>query len=273
MVDAIAKTGANVLFCQKGIDDLAQHFLNKAGILAVRRVKKSDVEKLSKATGARILTNLKDMEKSDLGSAKLVEEVKISGDDMIFVRGCKNPKAVSVLIRGGTEHVIDEVERAIKDALGGISAAVEVGYIVAGGGSPEMEVAQKLRKYADTVGGREQLAVNAFADAVEIIPRTLAESAGMDSIDTLVKLRQKHEGKNGSTFGVYVEKARVEDLWGKGVVEPLKIKTQAIQSASEAAELILRIDDVIAGTKSSRGGGMPPGGMPPGGMGGMDGMM
>ena len=211
------------------------------------------------------------MKKSDLGSAKVVEEVKISGDEMVFVRGCKNPKAVSFIIRGGTEHVVDEVERAVNDALGGIAAAVEVGAVVAGGGAPEVEVAQKLRKYADTVGGREQLAVNAFADAMEIIPRTLAESAGMDAIDTLVKLRSKHETKDGSGFGVYVDKAKVDDLWRDGIIEPLKIKTQAIKSASEAVELILRIDDVIASTKPS-GGGMPPGGMPPGGMGDM-GMM
>jgi len=270
MVDQITATGANVLFCQKGIDDLAQHFLNKAGIFAVRRVKKSDMEKMSKATGARVLTNLKDMDKSDLGTAQIVEEVKISGDEMVFVRGCKNPKAVSLLIRGGTEHVIDEIERAMNDALGGVGAAVEIGLIVPGGGAPEMAVAQNLRKYADTVGGREQLAVNAFSDALEIIPRTLAESAGMDSIDTLVKLRSKHEAKNGSLFGVFVDKAKVEDLWGKGVVEPLKIKTQAIQSASEATELILRIDDVIASHKSGGPPGMPPGGgMPPG----MEGMM
>ncbi|MBU0762673.1 MAG: TCP-1/cpn60 chaperonin family protein [Candidatus Altiarchaeota archaeon] len=270
MVDKVAATGANILFCQKGIDDLAQHFLNKAGIFAVRRVKKSDMEKLAKATGARVVTSVKEIEKADLGFAKTTEEVKISGDEMIFVRGCKNPKAVSVLIRGGTEHVIDEAERAINDALGGIAAAVEVGYVVAGGGAPETEVAQKLRKYADTVGGREQLAVNAFADAMEIIPRTLADSAGMDAIDTLVKLRAKHEEKEGKEYGVLVEKAKIENMWSKGVIEPLKIKTQAIQSASEAAELILRIDDVIS-TKSAKGGmppgGMPPGGMPPGGMG------
>ncbi|MBD3388515.1 MAG: thermosome subunit [Candidatus Altiarchaeales archaeon] len=272
MVDEVANSGANVLFCQKGIDDLAQHFLSKAGIFAVRRVKKSDMDKLAKATGARLLTSIKDLTKSDLGSAKLVEEVKISGDEMVFVRGCKNPKAVSFIIRGGTEHVVDEVERAVHDALGGVAAAVEVGAIVAGGGAPEVEVSQKLRKYADTVGGREQLAVNAFADAMEIIPRTLAESAGMDAIDTLVKLRAKHEAKDGAEIGVHVDKAKIENLWSKGIVEPLKIKTQAIKSASEAAELILRIDDVIASKKSGGGGGMPPG-MPPGGMGDMGGMM
>ena len=266
MVDLVAKSGANVLFCQKGIDDLAQHYLSKAGILAVRRVKKSDMEKLGKATGANIVTNLKDFAKQDLGQAKTVEEEKISGDEMIFVRGCKNPKAVSILVRGGTEHVVDEVERSLKDALGGVSAALEVGKVVAGGGSPEIEVAKELRVYAESVGGREQLAVNAFADTLEIIPRTLAESAGMDAIDTLVSLRAKHD-KGGKDIGVMVLKGKIDDMWKNGIIEPLKIKTQAIKSASEAAEMLLRIDDVIAGTKKS----MPP--MPPGGdMGGMGGM-
>ncbi len=268
MVDAVSKTGATVVFCQKGIDDLAQHFFAKAGILATRRVKESDMEKLAKATGAKVVTNLKDFSKNELGYAKLVEEVKISGDEMMFVRGCKNPKAVSILIRGGTEHVVDEVERAVTDALGGIAAAVEVGKIVAGGGAPEIEVARRLREYAGTVGGREQLAINAFADAIEIIPRTLAESAGMDAIDTLVDLRAKHD-KKAVDYGVAVTKATTADMWKLGVVESLKIKTQAVKSASEAAEMILRIDDVIA---SSKKGGMPP--MPPGGgMGGMGGDM
>jgi len=266
MVDAVASTGANVLFCQKGIDDLAQHYLSKAGVFAVRRVKKSDMDKLAKATGGKVVSSIKEFEKSDLGSAKLVEEKKISGDEMIFVSGCKNPKAVSFLVRGGTEHVVDEIDRAITDALGGVAAAVEVGAIVSGGGAPEIEVAQKLRAFADSVGGREQLAVNAFADALEIIPRTLAESAGMDAIDTLVKLRAKHE--TSQNFGVLVDEAKIADMWGKGIVEPLKIKTQAVQCASEAAEMILRIDDVISASGKSR---MPP--MPPGGMDEMGGMM
>lgn len=274
MVDDIVKTGANVLFCQKGIDDLAQHYLSKEGILAVRRVKKSDMEKLSKATGAVVVTNRKDLSKGDLGSAKTVEEIKISGDEMIFVRGCKNPKAVSFLIRGGTEHVVDEVERAVNDSLGGIAAAVEIGRIVAGGGAIEIEIARRLREYAESVGGREQLAVNAFADTLEIIPRTLAESAGMDAIDTIVKLRAKHE-KGERDIGVDVLAASIGDMWKKGVIEPVKIKTQAVKSSSEAAEMLLRIDDVIASTKKSSGAPpMPPGGMEGmGGMGGMDGMM
>jgi len=262
MVDQIAKSGANVLFCQKGIDDLAQHYLAKKGILAVRRAKKSDMEKLSKATGAAIVTNLKDLAGKDLGKAKMVEEVKISGDEMIFVRGCRDPKAVSLLIRGGTEHVVDEIERAITDALGGVASAIEDGKVVAGGGAVEIALARGLRDYSETVSGREQLAINAFADAVEIVPRTLAESAGMDAIDTLVELRASSD-KN---TGIAVLEGKIANLWEMGVIEPLKIKTQAVKSASEAAEMILRIDDII----STKGGG---GGMPEGGMGGMPPMM
>ena len=266
MVDAIKGSGASVLFCQKGIDDLAQHYLAKEGILAIRRVKKSDMEKLAKATGARIVTNLSDLKTGDLGDSRIVEEKKIAGDEMTFVRGCKDPKAVSILIRGGTEHVVDEAERAVKDAIGGVASAVEEGKIVAGGGAPEIEVAKELRDYADKVGGREQLAINAFADALEIIPKTLAESAGMDTIDVLVELRAKHE--DNMNIGLDVFESECVDMWKNGVIEPLKIKTQAIKSASEAAEMILRIDDVISGTKKSMPA-MPPGG---GGMGGMGGM-
>jgi len=268
MVDSIVSSGATVVFCQKGIDDLAQHFLSKQGVFAVRRAKKSDMEKLAKATGASIVTNLKDLSSKDLGYAKDVEERKISGDEMVFVSGCKNPKAVSFLVRGGTEHVVDEVERAVNDALGGVAAAIEIGKIVAGGGAPEVELARKLREYADSVGGREQLAIAGFADAVEIIPRTLAESAGMDAIDTLVKLKSEHD-KGNTDAGIMVQDAKTGDMWKANVIEPLKIKTQAVKSASEATVMILRIDDVIASTK--KGGGMPP--MPEGGMGGMPGMM
>lgn len=264
MADSIAKTGANVVFCQKGIDDLAQHFLSKAGIFAAKQVKKSDMEKLAKATGAVIVTNLKDLSSKDLGFAKTIEERKIAGDEMTFVSGCKNPKAVSLLIRGGTEHVVDEVERAVNDALGGVAASIEVGRIVPGGGAPEIELARRLREYAETVGGREQLAIGAFADAVEIIPRTLAESAGLDVIDILVDLRARHD-KGEINAGILVLEGKVGDMWKQGIIEPLKIKTQAIKSASEASSMILRIDDVIASTKK---GGMG-GGMPPGGMGGM----
>ncbi|MEA3255034.1 MAG: thermosome subunit alpha [Candidatus Altiarchaeota archaeon] len=268
MVDSILKSGANVLFCQKGIDDLAQHYFSKAGVFAVRRVKKSDMEKLGKATGATIVTNIKDLEEKDLGYAAEVDEEKIAKDEMTFVKGCKNPKAVSILIRGGTEHVVDEVERAVNDALGGVAASLEVGKIVPGGGAPEIELARRLRKYAETVGGREQLAINAFADSVEIIPRTLAESAGIDAIDILVKLRAEHE-KGDENSGVMVLDGGTGNMLEKGIVEPLKIKTQAVKSASEASQMILRIDDVIASSK--KGGGMPP--MPEGGMGGMPGMM
>ncbi len=270
MVDKIAASGANVLFCQKGIDDVAQHYLAKKGIMAARRCKKSDMEALAKATGARVVTNLDDLSDKDIGSAGLVEEKKIAGDKMIFVQKCKDPKAVSVLIRGGTEHVVDEAERAFKDAIGGVASAIEVGKIVTGGGAPEIEIARELRKYADSVGGREQLAINAFADSVEIIPRTLAESAGMDAIDVLVDLRSKHEEKDGAQVGFDVLEGKVNNLWKKGVVEPQKIKTQAIKSATEAVELILRIDDVIAasGSKETPSGGPGAGGLG-GGMGGM----
>jgi len=266
MVGEVKKSGANVLFCQKGIDDLAQHYLSKEGIFAVRRVKKSDMEALAKATGGKIVTNLKDLGKADLGTAKMVEEVKIAGDEMVFVRDCKNPKAVSLIIRGGTSHVIDEVERAVNDALKGTAAALEIGMVVSGGGAPEIELARQLREYAESVGGREQLAVNAFAEAVEIIPRTLAESAGMDAIDTLVKLRAEHEKKKVDS-GVMVLTNSIGDMWKTGVIEPLKVKTQAIKSASEASEMLLRIDDVIATSKKGGGGGGMPPGMPPGGMG------
>ncbi|MCS7135114.1 MAG: TCP-1/cpn60 chaperonin family protein [Candidatus Aenigmarchaeota archaeon] len=248
MVEKIAKTGANVLFCQKGIDDAAQHYLAKKGILAARRVKKSDMEALAKATGGRIVTNLDDLESKDLGYAKLVEEVKIGDEQMVFVRDCKNPKAVSILVRGGTEHVVDEVDRAIEDAIGALVSAIEVGKIVPGGGAPEAEIARGLRKYAETLKGREQLAVNAFADAVEIIPRSLAENAGLDPIDTLVALRAEHERGN-IQMGVNVYEGGVIDMLKEGVIEPLKVKTQALKSAAEAAEMILRIDDVIAASK------------------------
>ncbi len=270
MVDKIVKSGATVLFCQKGIDDLAQHYLSKAGIYAARRVKKSDMEALARATGARLVTNLDDLSSDDFGYAGLVEEKKIAGDEMTFIRECKDPKAVSLLVRGGTEHVVDEVERAMKDAVGGVAATLEVGKFVAGGGSPEAEVAKELRAYANQVGGREQLAINAFANALEVIPRTLAENAGLDPIDILVDLRAQHEKKNINA-GVNVFTGKVEDMLKQSVVEPLKIKTQAISSAAESAEMILRIDDVITASKIS-GGGMPPGGGMPD-MGGMGGMM
>jgi thermosome len=267
MVDKIEKSGANVLLCQKGIDDVAQHYLSKKGIFATRRVKKSDMEKLARATGGTVVTNLDDLSASDLGKAGNVEEKKIAGEEMIFVTDCKSPKAVSILVRGGTEHVVDEVERGLEDAIGGIASALELGKIVAGGGSVEIEVAKALKQYAETVGGREQLAITAFAEAMEVIPRTLAENAGLDPIDKLVELRSAHEKGDNKWMGLDVFKGGVREMFTAGVIEPLKIKTQAVKSASEAAEMILRIDDVISAKEMSKGGapaGMPPGGMPPG---------
>jgi thermosome len=266
MVDQIKKSGANVVLCQKGIDDIAQHHLAKAGILAARRVKESDMEKLARATGGKVVTNIRDLSPSDLGTADLVEERKIAGEEMIFVEGCKDPKAVSLLVRGGTEHVVDEVERAVHDGISVISAAIEDGKIVAGGGAPEIEVARGLRVYSGTVGGREALAVNAFADTMDMIPRTLAENAGLDPIDILVQLRSAHEKKDGKNIGIDVINGKTMNTFERGIVEPLRVKTQAIKSASEAAEMILRIDDVIAAgkfEKEERGPGPEMGGMPP----------
>ncbi|MDI6702218.1 thermosome subunit alpha [Methanothermobacter wolfeii] len=266
MVDKIVSTGANVLFCQKGIDDLAQHYLAKAGVLAVRRVKKSDMEKLSKATGASIVTNIEDLSEEDLGEAGVVSEKKISGEEMIFVEECKEPKAVTILVRGSTEHVVSEVERAIEDAIGVVAATVEDGKVVAGGGAPEIEIAKRLKDYADAISGREQLAVSAFAEALEIVPKTLAENAGLDSIDALVDLRAAHE--TSPYMGLDVFEGDIVDMNKAGVIEPHRVKKQAIQSAAEAAEMILRIDDVIAASSSGSSdedmdemGGM--GGMPP----------
>jgi len=259
MVDQIKKSGANVVMCQKGIDDVAQHFLAKAGIFAARRVKESDMDKLARATGGKVVTNIKDLSTDDLGHAELVEERKVAGDEMTFVEGCKDPKAVSLLVRGGTEHVVDEVERAVHDGVCVVSAAIEDAKMVAGGGAPEIELAKQLREYAETVGGREALAITAFADAVEIIPRTLAENAGLDPIDILVQLRAAHEKPGGKSIGVDVFSGKVADTSKLGIVEPLRVKTQAIKSASEAAEMILRIDDVIAAGKLEKEEKGPPG--------------
>ncbi len=267
MVDKIAATKATVVFSQKGIDDLVQHFLAKKGIVAVRRVKKSDMEKLSRATGASIASTLEDLKESDLGFAGTVEERKVGGEAMVFVERCKDPKSVTIFVRGGTDHVVSEVERAVVDARGAVSSALQDGKYVVGGGSVEMEIARELQNYAIQIGGREQLAIQGFAEALESIPRALAENAGMDVIDTIVALRNKHKEANGKTIGVDVIAGKVGDLKPLGVFEPAKVKKQAIGSATETARLILRIDDII----SSRGGakgGMPPGG--PGGMGGMD---
>ncbi len=266
MVTKVIKSGANVVFVQKGIDDIAQHYLAKAGIYAARRVKKSDMDKLARATGAKVLTSLKEITDSDLGKAGLVEEKKIGDEAMTYVTECHNPKAVSIILRGGTEHVADEAERALHDALRVVGVAIEDETLVAGGGSPEVELALRLREYSSTLKGREQLAVAKFADALEVIPRTLAENAGLDPIDMLVEMRSQHE-KGNKTAGLNVFTGKVVDMWKEGVVEPLRVKTQAISSGTEAATMILRIDDVLS---SKSGGGMPPGG--PGGMGGMEGM-
>jgi chaperonin GroEL (HSP60 family) len=269
MVDKIANAGAKVLFCQKGIDDLAQHYLAKEGIMAVRRVKKSDMEKLARATGATVVTNIEDLSTDDLGLAGSVAEKRISGEEMIFVEECKDPKSVTLLVRGSTEHVVDEIERAVEDAIGVVSATIEDGKVVAGGGAAEIAIARGLKDYADSISGREQLAVSAFAEALEVVPKTLAENAGMDSIDALVDLRAAHE--KSLYMGLDVFKGEVTDMYRAGVIEPHRVKKQAIQSAAEAAEMILRIDDVIASTSAGKepdmggmegmggmGGGMPP---------------
>ena len=264
MVDKVVATGANVVFCQKGVDDMAQHFFAKQGIFVARRIKKSDMDGLSRATGAKVVTNLDDLDKKDLGYAGTVQAVKVGDEEMTYVKDCRNPKSVTLLIRGGTEHVVDEIKRAVEDAIGDVAASLRVGKIVAGGGASEIELSRGLRRFANTLSGREQLAVQKFAEAVEIIPRTLAENAGLDPIDVLTDLNAQH-GKQRKWAGLDVFTGKVVDSWRQGVIEPLKIKTQAIKSASEVAHMILRIDDVIAGGSGGEKGGMPP--MPPGGMG------
>lgn len=262
MVEKVKASGANVLLCQKGIDEVAQSFLAKAGILAARRIKKSDVEKLSRATGARIITNLEDLRSNDLGFAGLVEERKLGDDKMIFIQDCKDPKSVSILIRAGLERLVDEAERALKDALSVVIDVVKKPKAVAGGGAVEMELAKRIRDQAAQIGGREQLAVEAFADSLEVIPRTLADNAGLNQIDILVGLRAAHETK-GIWSGVNVFSGEIVDMWKEGVLEPVKVKEHAIGSAVEVASMILRIDDVIAASKppppppGAGGGGMP----------------
>lgn len=267
MVEKIKKTGANAVFCQKGVDDLVQHYLAKEKIYAVRRVKKSDIEKLAKATGANVVTKVDELEAADLGFAGLIEVKKIQDDEMSFITGCKNPKAVSVLIRGGTDHVIAEIERSLDDAMSVVAVAIEEGRMLTGGGSTAEEVAMKLRAYSASVGGREQIAIDAFASAMEVVPTALSENAGLDPIDILIELRKAH--KNGKIHaGVNVFTGQVEDMVKLNVLEPFCVGRQAINSATDAAVMILRIDDVIA-SKGGHGGGM--GGMP-GGMGGMEGL-
>jgi thermosome len=265
MVQKIKASKADVVFCQKGIDDMVQHFLAKEGIIAARRVKESDMEKLSRATGARIVSDLDDLKAKDLGLAGIVEERRIGDDKMLFVEKCKDPHSLAILIRAGLERMVDEAERAMTDALSVVSDVIENNKIVAGGGAVEIEVAKELRRYATKVGGREQLAVEAFADAVEVIPRTLAENAGLEPIDVLVDLRSAHEKEDGKYIGINVFTGKTQNSLDNGVIEPISVKEQAIKSAAESAAMILRIDDVIT-AKAPKGG---PGG--PGGPGGMPG--
>ena len=265
MVDKITRSGANVLICQKGIDDTAQHYLAKAGILTVRRAKESDMTSLSKATGARLVSNLDDLTSKDLGYAKLVQERKVETDKWVFIEGCKNPKAVTILIRGGSQRVVDEAERSVHDALMVSKDVLERPVILAGGGAPEAFAAAKVREWAHTLSGREQLAAEKFAEALEVIPLSLAENAGMDLIDTLTEIRAK-QSKGSYSIGIDARNGKVADMSKLDIVEPLVVKEQIIKSATEAACMILRIDDVIASSKS----GGPSG--PPGGMGGMGGM-
>jgi thermosome len=255
MVDKIAASGANVVICQKGIDDVAQHFLAKKGILAVRRAKKSDLEKLARATGGRIVSNIDELTEQDLGYAELVEERKVGEDKMVFVEGAKNPKAVSILVRGGLERIVDEAERAIKDALGTTADVIREGKVVAGGGAIELEIAKRLRKLAPQVGGKEQLAIEAFASAVEGIPITLIENAGLDPVDVLVRLRSLHESEQNLWYGINLLSGQPEDMMKLGVIEPAVVKANAIKAATEAATLILRIDDIVVASKKSEAKG------------------
>jgi thermosome len=263
MVDKLGASGANVVLCEKGVDDMVQHFLARKGILAVRRIKKSDMEKLAKATGGKIITSLEAISAADLGYANTVEERKIGDDKMTFIEGCKHPRAVTILIRGGTERIVDEAERSLHDAICVVRDVAEEPKILAGGGAPELEISRLLKKYAETLPGREQLAVKCFAEALEVIPLTLTENAGLDPIDILSELRARHE-KGEKWAGIEVHDGKIQDMAKAGVYEPLSVKKQIVKSAAEASSLILKIDDVIAAAKM-RGPPTPPGGMPPGG--------
>jgi thermosome len=255
LVEKIQAVGANVVICQKGIDDLAQHYMAKAGLFAIRRAKKSDMEALAKATGGRIITNLDDMGDGDLGTAAKVEERKIGDSDMVFVTGCPEAKSVSVLLRGGTEHVVDEIRRAFDDAIGVVAVAHEDRAVLTGGGSVLAALSRDLRAFAEGIGGREQMAIEAFAGALEVIPRTLAENAGLDPVNTIIEVRKAHaEGK--ATYGVNVFEGGVMDMREANVLEPLRVVEQAIQSATETAVMILRIDDVISSRAGAGGNGM-----------------
>jgi len=267
MVDKIKETNANVVFCQKGIDDFAQYLLSKEGIYACRRVARSDMEKLAKATGGKIVSNINELSSSELGEAEIIEEVKHGSDSFTYVKGCKNPKALTILIHGGTEHIIDEIERAFKDGLGVVSSSLKTKLVVPGGGAIEVELARRLRHFGQSLSGREQLAVEEFASALEFIPTTLAENAGLDPIDVLTELKSKHDsGEKNAGLNLFTNK--VENVLEARIIEPYKIKTQAINSASEVANMILRIDDVIASSGGNKSKMPSMGGMPPG----MDGM-
>ena len=258
MVDKIKKSGANVLICQKGIDDIAQYFLAEYGIYTVRRAKKSDMEKLAKATGGKIIVNLDDLQGIDLGGAETVEERKYGDDKFTFIMGCTNPKAVSILVRAGTEHVIDELERGLHDSLSVVKAALEDEKMTVGGGATATEIAMALRDYAPSIGGREQMAIESFANAIEIVPKTLAQNAGLDPIDIMIELRRQHK-KGNKHAGINVFTGKVENMLKNDVIEPLRVGIQEIQAASEASTMILRIDDVIA-SKESKTPSTPPGG-------------
>ena len=253
-VAKLKDNGVNVVFCQKGVDDKAQNFLAKEDIITIRRVKKSDMEKLAKATNAKIVNNIFEINASDLGNAGKVEEKKIGDDNMIFVSECADPKAVSILIRAGIEHVVDEAERMLHDALSVVKAAIELPYILPGGGASEIELAKRLRAYASSIGGREQLAIEIYANALEIIPKTLVENAGYNPVDLIVELRSKHESEEGKSSGINIDTGKPDDMVKLGVLEPLAILTQAIQSATEVSSMILKIDDVIAASGLSKGG-------------------
>ena len=267
MVEKIKSVGATAVFCQKGVDELVQHYLAKNGILGYRRLKQSDLEAIAKATGATVVGNVMELTPADLGNAGAVDEKQVGEDGMAFITGCQNPKAITIFARGGTEHVLEEVERALVDAIRVVGVAIEDGKVVAGAGAPEIELELRLLDYASSVGGREQLAIEKFAKAMEIIPWTLSENAGIDPIDSIIKLKNAHEKKNadGKYFGIDLDSGEAVDMLAKNVVEPLRVKVQAINSAEEVANMILRIDDVIASRRA------PP--TPPQGAGGMPGMM
>ena len=267
LVDQVSASGANVLLCQKGIDDMAQHYLTKAGILAVRRIKESDMVKLAKATNARIITNINELSDRDLGSADLAEERQIEEDKWVFIEGCKNPKAVSILVRGGSQRVVDEVDRSIHDALMAVKDVVQNPHALVGAGAAEAFAANKLREWSSSLEGRSQLAAQKFADAIENTAIILAESAGMDPLDTQVQLRQR-SAQGNAVYGIDIDKAEITDMSNSDIYDPLSVKEQVINGATEAASMILRIDDVIAGAKSGPPAGGPPGGGMPGGMGG-----